>query len=87
MTSLFEQAVNAAAAAIARKITFAYDSEDVKRYLRGETITVSSDFGDGWHAVCVGVKGKTEKGYVLGTGVINGGMLKNMYPKGWRRLI
>lgn len=71
----------------ARKITFAYDSEDVKRYLRGETITVSSDFGDGWHAVCVGVKGKTEKGYVLGTGVINGGMLKNMYPKGWRRLI
>ena len=30
---------------------------------------------------------KTEKGYVLGTGVINGGMLKNMYPKGWRRLI
>lgn len=73
--------------ALIRKINFEYDSEDIKRYLRGETLTVANTFEDGWYAVCVSPKDSTEVGYVLGTGVMSNGMLKNMYPKGWRRLI
>lgn len=73
--------------ALIRKINFEYDSEDIKRYLRGETLTVTNTFDDGWYAVCVSSKDITEIGYVLGTGVMSNGMLKNMYPKGWRRLI
>lgn len=73
--------------AFVRKINFVYDSEDIKRYLRGETLTVTNTFDDGWYAVCVSPKDSTEVGYVLGTGVMSNGMLKNMYPKGWRRLI
>ena len=72
---------------LVRKINFKYDSEDIKRYLRGETLTVTNTFDDGWYAVCVSVDDCNGKGYVLGTGVMSNGMLKNMYPKGWRRLI
>ena len=82
-----QQFAMAYADCFARRICFKYDSEDVKRYLRGETITVSGDCGDGWLAVCVDIEENSKAGYVLGTGVLNAGMIKNMYPKGWRRLI
>lgn len=64
-----------------RKINLQYDSEDIKRYLRGETLTGIENAEDGLNAVCV------EPDHVIGAGVLKGCMLKNMYPKGWRRLI
>lgn len=70
-----------------RKVVLTYDSEDVKRYLRGETLTLNNESTDGWNAVCVALNDKKDKSYVLGLGMVNAGMLKNMYPKGWRRLI
>jgi len=70
-----------------RKICFEYNSEDVKRYLRGETLTFTESYENGLTAVCVGFENKADCGYVLGCGVVSGGMLKNMYPKGWRRMI
>ncbi len=51
-------------------------SQAVERYLRGETIEAE---GRGLTAVCV-------DGFTLGWGKAAGGMLKNLYPKGWRRL-
>ncbi|MDD6350776.1 MAG: RsmB/NOP family class I SAM-dependent RNA methyltransferase [Lachnospiraceae bacterium] len=50
------------------------DSEEVKAYLRGESIPCTCK---GWTAVLV-------DGYTLGWGKASGGVLKNHYPKGLR---
>ncbi len=52
---------------------------DVKKYLRGESLWVENA-SDGFSAVCV-------NGFQLGGAELKGGMLKNLYPKGWRRII
>ncbi len=65
--------------AFIRKLELDPFGEDVKRYLRGETLYVP-DAPDGFTAVCV-------NGYQLGGGEVKNGALKNLYPKGWRRVI
>ena len=75
-------------------IDLAPDRNDIQRYLKGETISsyedtsVASRCGekcsvtelpDGYAAVCAG-------GYIVGLGMIQGGVMKNLYPKGWRRM-
>jgi NOL1/NOP2/fmu family ribosome biogenesis protein len=52
-------------------------SDEVKRYLKGETLILDSP--KGYTGVCV-------DGYTLGWAKQTGQMLKNLYPKGWRRL-
>ena len=58
-----------------QKIDLAPDSDDLKRYLHGEEISV--DLPNGWAAVTV-------CGCTIGGGKVVGGRLKNHYPKGLR---
>lgn len=54
--------------------------ERLKRYLRGETLSISpseASHSKGWHVVCA-------DGYPLGFGKLVNGTLKNKYPAGWR---
>ena len=51
---------------------------DLRKYLRGETLLRDSA-EDGLTAVCV-------DSFPLGWGSSAGGVIKNMYPKGWRRM-
>ena len=55
---------------------FAADSREIAAYLRGETLFAPQK---GWVLVCV-------DGYPLGWAKGDGGVLKNHYPKGLRRL-
>ena len=65
---------------IKRDISFGAASYEVKSYLRGETLILEGMEGrKGYTAVCV-------DGYTLGWAKQTDGMLKNMYPKGWRRM-
>ena len=57
-------------------IDFSKEDERVIRYLKGETIQVSSKL-KGWVLICV-------EGYPLGFGKIDKGMIKNKYAQGWR---
>ncbi len=59
-----------------RNVNLTLDDEALYRYLHGEVIPCNRN---GWCVVCVG-------GYTLGWGKASGGMLKNHYPKGLRRL-
>ncbi|WP_442323840.1 RsmF rRNA methyltransferase first C-terminal domain-containing protein [Aneurinibacillus aneurinilyticus] len=59
-----------------RSIDFAADSEEVRRYLRGESLFVDAT-EKGWIVVTV-------DGYPLGWGKLVQGQLKNHYPKGLR---
>lgn len=52
-------------------------SREVGSYLKGETLMLEGE--KGLTAICV-------DGYTLGWGKQTGDMLKNLYPKGWRRL-
>lgn len=49
----------------------------VIKYLKCETLEVSSELPNGWYIVGV-------CGYSLGWGKVSGGTLKNKYPSGWR---
>ncbi len=51
------------------------ESDDVRRYLCGETIEAKGD--NGWNLICV-------DGYPLGWGKLISGRLKNKYHTGWR---
>ena len=62
-----------------RKLELDPFGSDVQRYLRGESLFVPGA-EDGFTAVCVG-------GFQLGAGEVRGGTMKNLYPKGWRRVI
>lgn len=52
-------------------------SQEVFKYLKGETLMIEGK--KGWTAVCV-------DGYPLGWGKQGDGMLKNGYPKAWRKM-
>lgn len=56
---------------------FAPDSRELQSYLKGETLLVEGE--KGLTGICVG-------GYTLGWAKQTGDMLKNLYPKGWRRM-
>lgn len=58
-------------------IDFSSGSKEVLSYLKGETLML--DGRKGYTAVCV-------DGFTLGWAKQMGGMLKNLYPKGWRKL-
>lgn len=61
-------------------LDFSQDDERVRRYLKGETLTVDDmpvKREKGWQLVCV-------EGYPLGWGKLAGGILKNKYLAGWR---
>ncbi|MDR0286843.1 MAG: RsmB/NOP family class I SAM-dependent RNA methyltransferase [Clostridiales bacterium] len=63
-----------------RRLCLAADDFNLQRYLKGETVSVGQyGCSDGLTAVCV------EK-YPLGWGVVSSGTVKNLYPKGWRRM-
>jgi NOL1/NOP2/sun family putative RNA methylase len=53
-------------------------TNEVLSYLKGETLIKESQ-RDGLTCVCV-------DGYTLGWAKLSGGVLKNQYPKGWRRM-
>lgn len=63
--------------ALTRIADFPSSSPEVMRYLRGETLMLEGE--KGYTAVCV-------DGYTLGWAKQTGDMLKNLYPKGWRRM-
>ncbi len=64
--------------AFKRNVDFTWDSDEVKRYVRGESLNLPGK--NGLTAVRV-------EGYILGVGDLRGGVLKNAYPKGWRRML
>ncbi|MBR5279644.1 MAG: RsmF rRNA methyltransferase first C-terminal domain-containing protein [Clostridia bacterium] len=64
--------------AFVRNVDLSWDSDEVKRYVRGESLNI--DGKDGLTAVRV-------EGYILGVGDLRGDVLKNAYPKGWRRML
>ncbi len=53
-------------------------SREIRAWLNGESLPVEGE--KGWYLICV-------EGYAVGWGKLAGGMLKNHYPKGLRRLI
>lgn len=53
------------------------DDFDVQRYLKGETIMCG---------VTNGLTVVRVNGYILGCGIVDNGVMKNLYPKGWRRM-
>ena len=59
-------------------INFNANSAEVIKYLKGETLIIDKP-GKGYHVVCV-------DGYPLGWGKLQDGILKNLYPKGWRKM-
>jgi len=63
--------------AFKRIIDLSSGSREVRSYLKGETLMLEGE--KGLTAVCV-------DGITLGWAKQTGDMLKNMYPKGWRRL-
>ncbi len=62
---------------IKRKISFIAGSRETNSYLKGETLMESSE--KGYTGICV-------DGYTLGWAKQTGDMLKNLYPKGWRKM-
>ncbi|HHV59684.1 MAG TPA: NOL1/NOP2/sun family putative RNA methylase [Clostridiaceae bacterium] len=60
-----------------RSINFSSKSLQILKYLKGETLMIDGDTGL-W-AVCV-------DGHTAGWGKQMGGTLKNLYPKGWRKM-
>jgi NOL1/NOP2/fmu family ribosome biogenesis protein len=62
---------------IKRVLELPADSRDVLGYLKGETLMLEGE--KGFTAVCTG-------GRTLGWAKQTGDMLKNLYPKGWRKM-
>ncbi len=62
---------------IKNKINFAADSREINSYLKGETMMESGE--KGYTGICV-------DGYPIGWAKQTGDMLKNLYPKGWRKM-
>lgn len=60
-----------------RSINFTSASKEVMSYLKGETLMIEGE--KGYAGICV-------DGYTLGWGKQTGDMLKNLYPKGWRKM-
>ena len=53
--------------------------DEIRRFLLGETLT-GVECSNGYAAVRV-------NGHIIGLVSVNNGVAKNMYPKGWRRVI
>lgn len=66
---------------VSKVVSFASDSNDIIKYLKGETIIEDTLKGmpKGYTAICV-------DGFTVGWAKQTGGMLKNLYPRGWRKL-
>lgn len=62
---------------IKNTISFGSDSIEVLKYLKGETLMVEGSKG---------YTGVLVDGYTLGWAKQTGDMLKNLYPKGWRKM-
>ena len=62
---------------IKNTIDFELSSEEVMRYLKGETLMIEGEKG---------FTGIYVNGFPLGWAKQTGDMLKNMYPKGWRKM-
>lgn len=62
---------------VKKMITLDAGSREVFSYLKGETVMLEGE--KGYTAVCV-------DGYTLGWAKQTGDMLKNLYPKGWRKM-
>ncbi|WP_265446678.1 RsmF rRNA methyltransferase first C-terminal domain-containing protein [Acetivibrio straminisolvens] len=62
---------------IKNTVNFGADSIDVSKYLKGETLMLEGD---------PGYTGVLVDGYTLGWAKQTGDMLKNLYPKGWRKM-
>lgn len=60
-----------------KKLDFSHDSEEITRYIRGESLRKKGE--KGLVAICM-------DGYTLGWAKYSADMLKNLYPKGWRRM-
>lgn len=60
-----------------KAVDFSIDAREVYSYLKGETIMLEGE--KGYSAICV-------DGYTLGWAKQTGDMLKNLYPKGWRKM-
>ncbi len=60
-----------------RKINFGASDRETNSYLKGETLIDSGE--KGYTGICV-------DGYTLGWAKQTGDMLKNLYPKGWRKM-
>lgn len=59
-------------------IDFAANSNEIEKYLKGETLIVDAE--KGYNAVCI-------EGFPLGLAKVSDGVLKNLYPKGWRKML
>jgi len=62
---------------IVNTLDLSSQSSELLKYLKGETLMIEGK--KGYTAVCV-------DGYTLGWGKQTGEMLKNLYPKGWRKM-
>ncbi len=62
---------------IKRVIDFTINDYEVIKYLKGETLNIECE--KGLYAICV-------DGYTIGFAKSTGANLKNMYPKGWRKM-
>jgi NOL1/NOP2/sun family putative RNA methylase len=60
-----------------KTIDFSAESREASSYLKGETVMAEGD--SGLVAVCI-------DGYTAGWAKQSGDMLKNLYPKGWRKM-
>lgn len=63
---------------VCRYIDFPGDSREAYAWLRGESISVGTENDNGWTLI-------TLDGCSAGWGKVNGGILKNHYPKGLRK--
>jgi NOL1/NOP2/sun family putative RNA methylase len=70
-------AISLKADEIKNKINFTSDSREVISYLKGETLIISGEKG---------YTGVFVEGISLGWAKQTGDMLKNLYPKGWRKM-
>lgn len=59
-------------------LNLAADGQEIRRYLNGETFAAGGE--QGWYLITV-------DGYSIGWGKLAGGMMKNHYPKGLRKLL
>ncbi len=59
-------------------VNYSADSREIKDYLNGMTLQAEGE--KGWYLVCV-------DGYSIGWGKLVGGILKNHYPRGLRKIL
>jgi NOL1/NOP2/fmu family ribosome biogenesis protein len=61
-----------------RYVEFEGDSPQAYAWIRGESVSVGEEMGQGWTLVSI-------DGCSAGWGKVSGGVLKNHYPKGLRK--